>query len=309
VKLPAGGGVGFAMRTARLRSRGTLAGLVDADGRNLTQSPRRDNGRRRVECARRDAYAARRMSPDHPIHPHGTTTMPAALRWSIGPTLAFAAMLVALLAMALWARWVPPARPSGMPADPEVTAARDALGGELPLPVRGLVLVSGFAGESPRVDPDSVPLGRLTAAHGLLAVAARRHPGEPRLATALTHLELAAGRFERAEMDYRVVLDRVPHYGEARLGLGIALALRAGWDPRRMPGSTDRGPALEALAQFANVDRDDPAHWAALFDAALVATTVGRSGAAEAAIDEALAGGVPAEWAARYRALRATAAR
>jgi tetratricopeptide (TPR) repeat protein len=213
------------------------------------------------------------------------------------------ALIALLFAMALWGLWSPITRPAGMPDDPGVGAAREALGGELPVAGRGLVLVSAFAGESPGVAADELPLARLAAAHAHLLAAAARHRNDPRIAVTLAHLELASARFEKAERDYRAVLAGTPHHGEARLGLGIALAMRADWaDPNGMT-ETERGLALEAMAQFANVDRGDPAYWAAVYDRAVMAFAVGRGHEAGAALDAASALGVPPAWVGRYRSL------
>src|SRR5580765_7189380 len=190
------------------------------------------------------------MHPDPPRTPPASVLRPAPAgrSASLAPTAWFVAMITTLLAMALWGWWAPITHPRGMPDDPEVAAARATLAGELPIPGRGLVLVSAFAGESPQSAPESLPLPRLSAAHGHLLAARARHPGDLRLTTTMAHLELASGRFEKAERDYRALLGHAPHHGEARLGLGIALAMRADWsDPNGMT-EPERGLALEALA-------------------------------------------------------------
>ncbi|MFI5370858.1 MAG: tetratricopeptide repeat protein [Candidatus Eisenbacteria bacterium] len=241
-----------------------------------------------------------------PTAPPGITRqLPAALRWSIGPTLLFVCMLLILLAMGLWARWAPVSRPGGLPDDADVAAARELLGGELPMASRGLYMVTAFAGECRTTAPESLPFAPLTAAHARLLAAARRHPDDPRLAATLTHLELACLRLEKAERDYRVLLDREPHDGETRLGLGIALALRADWAGAGAATEPGRLLALEALAQFTNVDRDDPAHWAALYDRAVMLSVVGRRREAGAALATALSEGPPPPWGDRYRRLAA----
>lgn len=242
------------------------------------------------------------MRPDVPTAPPGTTPqLPAALRWSVGPTLVFIAMLATLLTLGLWARWAPISRPGGMPDDPDVAAARELLGGELPMASRGLVLVTAFAGESRVTAPESLPFAPLTAAHARLLTAARRHPRDPRLAATLTHLELACLRLEKAERDYRGLLEREPHDGETRLGLGIALAMRADWAGAGAATEPGRALVLQALAQFTNVDRDDPAHWAAVYDRAVLLAVVGRGNEVSGVLAHALAEGPPAGWSDRYR--------
>jgi hypothetical protein len=245
------------------------------------------------------------MSADVPHRHPGTGVPPvaAAFQWSVGPTLLFAALLAILLVMALWARWAPITRPGGMPDDPDVRIARALLGGELPIASRGLVLVTAFAGESPQTAAESLPFERLGAAHARLTAAARRHPHDARLAATLTHLELASLRYEKAERDYRALLERSPHDGESRLGLGITLAMRADWAGRGASTETGRALLLESIAQFANVDRDDPAHWAAVYDRAVLLPIVERDRESRAVIAAALAEGPPEAWAGRYRGL------
>ena len=245
------------------------------------------------------------MRADVPKSPPGTgvSAVPAALQWSVGPTLVFATLLVILLVMALWAWWAPVSRPGGLPDDPDVRAAQALLGGELPLASRGLVLVTAFAGESPRASAGSLPFERLSAAHARLAAAARRHPNDARLLATLTHLELASLRYEKAERDYRALLETTPHDGESRLGLGIALAMRADWTGPGASTETGRALLLQSIAQFANVDRDDPGHWAAVYDRALLLPVVERGDESRAVLAAALAEGPPAAWAERYRGL------
>jgi tetratricopeptide (TPR) repeat protein len=231
------------------------------------------------------------------------SSMSEALRWSVGPTLVLTGLLSILLVMALLARWAPITRPGALPDDPDVRIARDLLGGQLPLASRGLVLVTVFAGESPQTAAESLPFERLSAAHARLAIAARRHPHDARLAATLTHLELASLRYEKAERDYRALLDTTPHDGESRLGLGIALAMRADWAGPGAATEAGRALLLQAIAQFANVDRDDPAYWAAVYDRAVLLPVVARGAESRALLAAAIAQGAPEAWAGRYRGL------
>ena len=222
------------------------------------------------------------------------------LAWRIGATVAFGTMLAGLLALGLWARFAPVRRPLGLPDDPEVRAAREMLAGGLPLAVPDLAMETTLAGGVRRVDSEAVPLDRLAAARARLAAAAARRPGDVRVTAALAHVALAALRFEEAERLYREALDGAPHFGEARLGLGVALASRAAIsaeDDRR------RALALEAIGQFANVDPADPAYGAALYDRALMLGRVGRRGEAEQALAAELRARPDGAWASRYRRL------
>jgi tetratricopeptide (TPR) repeat protein len=226
----------------------------------------------------------------------------SSLAWSRSATLLFTGLLLGLLGLALWG-WLAPAQPPphGLPDDPGVTAARELMADGIPLAVPDLVLVTSLAGESHWAPADSLPVARLAAARERLARAVGRHPNDVRLDVAVAHLELSALRVDDAITRYREALDRSPRYGEARLGLGVALTARSllDADPDR-----SRARALEALGQLANVDRQDPVHAAALYDRAVLLARVGRPREAASLLDRELAERPKGAWAERFRRLR-----
>src|SRR5438132_481463 len=91
-------------------------------------------------------------------------------------------------------------------------------------------------------------------------------------------LGLARRRFEHAARGYRRALLLAPYYGEARLGLGMALALDA---EREVNPLEQRSLRLQAIAQFAAVPEYDPVHAHALYDRTLLLAVVGRRAEAE----------------------------
>jgi hypothetical protein len=86
-------------------------------------------------------------------------------------------------------------------------------------------------------------------------------------------VDLAARRLERAQRGYQAVLDRAPHYDEARLGLGVALALEA--ETHGDPAQA-RARRLRALAQFAAVREMDSLYAHGLYDRAVLLSRVRR---------------------------------
>ena len=196
--------------------------------------------------------------------------------WPPGPVLLFAAVLALFAAVGLAGLWVHSPRPSGLPDDPAVAVARQLLAPGLPIGASPLRFGSALAGElSPDLPPGDDDETRLAAAERALAAAQLRHPGDPRLRAAFAHLDLACARLERAERRYREVLDRWPRYGEARLGLAVTLALAAAGAPG--DESMARRLRLEALAQLAAVEADDPWYRVALYDRVVLLEHVGRS--------------------------------
>jgi tetratricopeptide (TPR) repeat protein len=224
------------------------------------------------------------------------------LAWSRSATLLFTTLLLGLLVLGLWGWLAPVERPHGLPADRDFAAAQELMAGGLPLAVPDLVLSTTLAGESHWLPSDSLPIARLAAARDRLSRAADRHPDDPRVTVAIAHLELAGLRTNRAIAHYRQALDQSPHFGEARLGLGVALTAYSLVD-----SDPDRGRkhALEALGQFANVDAADPAHGAALYNRALLLSRVGRAGEGVRLLEREVAARPDGAWAERYRRLLA----
>jgi hypothetical protein len=100
-------------------------------------------------------------------------------------------------------------------------------------------------------------------------------------------LDLAAHDYARAAGRYRRACELAPHYGEGRLGAGVALALAADVTPDPWQS---RALRLQAIAEFAMVDSVDLEYPMALFDRALLLHATDRPGEA-------------AFYAARYFAL------
>lgn len=202
----------------------------------------------------------------------------------LGP-LVFFLVLVVLGTLAVTALVVPPPRPGGLPDDPDVAAARALLHGRVALRSAGtLRLVPALLGE-----PTRGARARATdVARALrhLETARQRHPFDARVRAAIAAVHLVTLRLPSAERRYREALDLSPPYAEARLGLGVVLAVRASTegDPARA-----RGLRLRALAQWRAVPGDDPLRDAALYNGAITLAAAGWLPEAE-------------RWAGEYRA-------
>ena len=111
-------------------------------------------------------------------------------------------------------------------------------------------------------------------AESMVSAAQHRHAADPRVLAALGSLALVQSRHRTAEAAYRAALDRNGHYGEARLGLGVALARRAWLDSAPLK---PRSLELAALAQFMAVPDNDPCRLEALYNRAVLLRRVGRN--------------------------------
>ena len=185
----------------------------------------------------------------------------------------FVAVLAALFAIAVISLFLPTTSVEGLPADPSAHAARDLMFGRaIPL-CGGLRFGSAFLGEAPP-PPARPPDGRLIArGQALLERARAAHPLEPRVVAALGHLELSRRRLDRAIALYRSSLDLRAHCSEARLGLGIALALESEGAPDAL---VRRRLALQSLAQFAAIEPGSALALEAQYDRAVMLARVGR---------------------------------
>jgi tetratricopeptide (TPR) repeat protein len=166
-------------------------------------------------------------------------------------------------------------------------------------PVQELRFASALSGDAAPDPAAAADHDRLAAARERLERVLERHPLEPRALTTLAHVELALRRDAAAESHYRLALEFTPHYGEARLGLGLALAQR----------SFQTGHALErrrlhlrALAQFAAVPADDPVSPSARYNRAVMAWMAGRRELAQGLADDYLSLDPKGPWADRLRA-------
>lgn len=221
------------------------------------------------------------------------------LHWRVLAIAGFIALMVMLAVLAAVAVLVPPRIVAGLPDDPDAAAASAILQARLPMNDADLRFRSTLAGEAPPGAVFGADEARFAERATLLLERARtRHRGDPRLEVALAHLDLARRRQVLAERRYRAVTDRGVDSPEARLGLGVALALQANAerDPDRV-----RALRLEAIAQLVAVDARDPAHVVALYDRALLLDQVGRRAEALRAAREYAVHDPAGPWAGRLR--------
>jgi hypothetical protein len=242
------------------------------------------------------------------------------LKWRVLAIGSFLAIMATFAVMAALSLLVPARMVTGLPDDPELAAARAALHDRLPVRAGALRFRSALTGEAPLDAAFGAEQAALVeSAIQSIERARARHHGDPRLVVALAHLDLVlaaahvpeAGaavppeqfaawlrNVTRAERRYRAVTDRGVDSPEARLGLGVALALEAmaERDPLR-----ERALKLEAIAQWAAVDPRDAATVPALYDRALLLAEVERHEEAVCAAQEYLALDGTSLWAQRLR--------
>jgi len=228
-----------------------------------------------------------------PAPPPALEELDRRLRWRFVPLLVFLAMMVGLAAAAAVSLLTPHPPVTGIPDDPDARAAFELMRGQAPAGMGALRFHSELTGEStPRASPPAAAAAE--KADALLQRAEARHFLDPRLPAARAHLDLARRRFVHAERGYRRALLLEPYYGEARLGLGAALALDA---EREANSLEQRSLRLQAIAQFAAVPANDPVHTHALYDRAVLLGEVGRRAEAERCAREYLRGDGASAWA------------
>jgi tetratricopeptide (TPR) repeat protein len=221
------------------------------------------------------------------------------LHWRALALGGFLVLMAGLAAVAAISLLAPPRIATGLPDDPEVAAARAAVHGRLPMRTGALRFRSSLTGEPPRggvFGPDEAALAE--RAGTLLERARVRRPGDLRLEVALAHLDLALQRYERAERRYRTAAGRGADVPEARLGLGVALALRASEESDR---GRARGLRLEAIAQLTAVNAGTECYAPALYDRALLLAEVGRGEEAAGVAREYLELDPESPWAPALR--------
>lgn len=192
-------------------------------------------------------------------------------RWPVHPAVMFAVALVGLLAVAVIAFVLPKRHPHGLPDDAALRAAAAEVSGRVS--VRTNVLrwrAELLGGEPPNRAADRAMLERVASARELLRNA--QHRGDARVLAARAALDLAAHDFPRAISRYQRACELEPHYGEGRLGAGVALALEADRTPEPWQSRSLR---LQAVAQFAMVDSLEPEYPLALYDRARVLRELG----------------------------------
>jgi tetratricopeptide (TPR) repeat protein len=221
------------------------------------------------------------------------------IKWPALPALVFLGLMMGLLMVAALATWLRPDHPQGLPADAALLAATglpDASLGVLAPELR--FRAAALGGDAQSHANDAVALARASAAERSLAHWARRHPNEPRVRAALGALALVRHDYAAAATRYREACERAPHYGEGRLGWGMALALDA---TRTSDPWLRRALTLRAIAQFAAVDPTDSAYPHALYDRAHLLAEVGRTSEARA-LASLYVGLEPTDpWAVRLR--------
>ncbi len=200
------------------------------------------------------------MSPESDVRP--------AARSRPLPALTFLLALLALAGIALAALRTPPRIVTGLPDDPEVARVLALVHDRLRVESAELRFPSALLGELGEADA-----ALAIEAEGRLLATRSRHAHDPRWLAALACLNLAAQRHARAERLYRQALDGASTFGEARLGLGVTLALRAAAEA---DGERARGLRLRAISQFAAVPERDPVYEAALYDRVWLLVRVGR---------------------------------
>ena len=211
------------------------------------------------------------------------------LQWRAMPMLMFLGVLALLLGAAFWPNVFPPKLIANLPDDPDAFAAATQLRGHVVLPSRELRFESAITGDVvPGLRPAPDMDDRIVHAAALIARARPRFGGNIRWHVAGAALALAKHDYNTAEAEYRYALDRYPNYPEARLGLGVTLAL-AGEIDHTMLGQ--RQHFLAAVAQFAAIGPRDTEYEEALFNRAILLERVGRKAEAARFAQEYLARG------------------
>jgi Flp pilus assembly protein TadD len=237
-------------------------------------------------------------SPPRPIPPP-VAELERRIKWSSAAVVVFVASLALLASMAVIAAVTPIHSVDGLPDDPEVRAARAQVASTVRVRADGLRFESALfdPAPAPGLHPAAVHMMAVVA-DSLLERARARLLTDSRIPALQGHLALAQRRYVEAERRYRGAIDLAAHTSEARLGLGVALALRAE-DTRDQRDA--RALLLQAIAQFAAVRDDAPCRAAALYDRALLLWRVGRRREAEAFTRAYLREDSTSAWSARLR--------
>jgi len=221
------------------------------------------------------------------------------LRWPALPALLFLGFLVLLLALVALSMRLRPDHPRGLPDDAALLAEAGLPDATLGVLLGGLRFEAAAMGGAP-VDRanDAGAIERAAAAERVLAHWSRRHPAEPRVRAALGALALARHDYRSAADRFREACERSPHYGEGRLGWGVALALEG---QRTSDAWQRRALTLRAVAQFAAVDAAEAEYPAALYNRARTLAEVGRTREARTFAERYVAIEPQGPWADRLR--------
>jgi len=192
--------------------------------------------------------------------------------WPVPPVVAFAVALAGLVAVAVISFFLPKHHPHGLPDDDALRAAAADVSGHVSVRTNMLRWRAELlGGEPPNRAADRAMLERVASARERLRNA--QHRGDARVLAARAALDLAVHDFPSALARYRRACELSPHYGEGRLGAGVALALEADRTPEPWQSRSLR---LQAVAQFAMVDSLDPEYPLALYDRARVLRDLGH---------------------------------
>jgi hypothetical protein len=210
-------------------------------------------------------------TPAPPLPPQ-VAEIEKGLGWRLLPTFIFIGALVVLLVMAVVSLVMPRRHPRGLPDDPAVVAAAADVAGRVSVVTNELRWRSSLLGGEPANAPTDHDMMVLVAA-ARERLRGTRHRGDPRVVAARAALDLAAHDYTTAIAHYRRACEMAPHYGEGRLGAGVALALQADRTPETWQS---RALRLQAVAQFAMVDSLDEEFPLALYDRARVLRDLGE---------------------------------
>jgi tetratricopeptide (TPR) repeat protein len=221
------------------------------------------------------------------------------LRWPALPSLVFLGFLGLLLTLAGISMWMRPEHPGGLPDDAALLASAGLPDASLGVITAGLrYRAAALGGEPAARTSDHAELQRARDAEKALRHWTRRHPGEPRVRAALGALALVRHDYASAANRFREACERSPHYGEGRLGWGVALAL----DAERTNDTWHRRELmLRAIAQFAAVDADGAEYLPALYNRAQLLNEVGRRPEALALATRYVALDPVSAWSQRLR--------
>ncbi len=221
------------------------------------------------------------------------------LRWPALPTLLFLTFLVSLLVLAGVTMWMRPDRPRGLPDNAQLLAEAGLPDASYGVLLSGLRFqASAFGGAPDDRANDAAGLSRADAAERALTRWALVHQRDPRVRAAAGALALARHDYTTAANRYREACERSPHYGEGRLGWGVALALEAA---RTSDTWQRRALQLRAIAQFAAVDDASSEYLPALYNRARLLAEVGRHEEARTFAQRYLARESEGVWADRLR--------
>lgn len=200
--------------------------------------------------------------------------IPRRFAWPALRVLAFLGLIGGLAIVTLVSQMARPQLLTGLPDDPDLRAARQWVHGRT-LPEHGsLRWTSALLGEGATSGAfATIERQRARQAAEHVSSAQKRRAWDARVSSAAAALALVQSDYRGAERGYRAAIDRNAHYGEARLGLGITLALRARFERGAL---RPRALLLAAIAQFAAVPAQDPARPHALWNRAVLLREVGR---------------------------------